>query len=183
LGEAELALGQASVFIHPKAHVDDDVKIGVGSRIWQFASVTRGAILGKACSVSPGAMLDGSIYGDRVIVSGGVMAGAGFKVGSDVFIGPNVVFCNDLWPFASKDGYDDAGLRSGERFAVIVEDGVAIGAGAVILPGVRIGAGAVIAAGAVVTHDVPAAMVFNANGYIRDKINPEWEEYRMRWAK
>lgn len=168
--------------IHPLAHVDNDVKIGRGTRIWQFASVTRGTVLGEDCSVSPFAMLDGSVYGDRVIVSGGVMAGAGFSVGSDVFLGPNVVLANDLWPFASKEGYDDAALRSGEKFAVIIEDGAAIGAGAIILPGVRIGKGAVIAAGAVVSHDVPEGMVFNSNGYIRDKINPEWRKYRMRWA-
>jgi UDP-2-acetamido-3-amino-2,3-dideoxy-glucuronate N-acetyltransferase len=174
-------LRPSSVFIHRLAHVDDDVKIGVGSRIWQFASVTRGAVLGKDCSVSPGAMLDGSIYGDRVVISGGVMAGAGFKVGNDVFLGPNVVLCNDTWPFASKAGYDDAALRSGERFAVVIEDGAAIGAGAVILAGVRIGKGAVIAAGAVVPHNVADGMLFS-NGHVRDKVDPRWREHRMRWV-
>lgn len=172
----------SSVFIHPMAVVDDDVKIGVGSKVWQFASITRGTVMGKDCSVSPFAMLDGSIYGDRVVVSGGVMAGAGFKVGSDVFIGPNVVLCNDLWPFASKEGYDDAALRSGERFAVIIDDGAAIGAGAVLLPGVRIGKGSVVAAGAVVTHSIADGVVFNTDGYVRLKINPDWPKHRMRWA-
>lgn len=40
---------------------------------------------------------------------------------------------------------------------ITIETNVWIGAAATILPGVRIGAGAVVAAGAVVTHDVPAA--------------------------
>lgn len=166
--------------IHHLAHVDDDVVLGSGTRIWQFASVTRGTVLGKDCSVSPFAMLDGSVYGDRVVVSGGVMAGAGFKVGNDVFLGPNVVLCNDCWPFASKDGYDDAALRAGERFAVVIEDGAAIGAGAIILPGVRIGAGAVVAAGAVVDEDVPAGMVARRNGYTSLRVPERWRERRMR---
>lgn len=171
-------------FVHTKAHVDrDTVQLGFGTRVWQFASITRGTIMGENCSVSPFAMLDGSIYGDRVIVSGGVMAGAGFKVGNDVFLGPNVVLCNDCWPFASKDGYDDAALRSGEKFAVVVEDGVAIGAGAVILPGVRIGKGAVVAAGAVVESDVPAGVVLRRNAYTSPGVPPSWREKRMRWAQ
>lgn len=171
-------------FIHPKAHVDrDTVHLGAGTKVWQFASITRGTIIGEDCSISPFAMLDGSIYGDRVVVSGGVKAGAGFKIGSDVFIGPNVVLCNDCWPFASKEGYDDAALRSGKRFAVIIEDGAAIGAGAMILPGIHIGAGAVVAAGAVVEEDVPAGMVHRRNDYLSPKVPDHWASKRMRWAK
>jgi UDP-3-O-[3-hydroxymyristoyl] glucosamine N-acyltransferase len=170
-------------FIHPLAHVDrDTVDIGEGTRVWQFASITRGTILGKDCSVSPFAMLDGSQYGDRCVISGGVMAGAGFHVGNDVFLGPNVVLCNDCWPFASKDGYDDEALRSGEKFAVIVEDGVAIGAGAIILPGVRICAGAVVAAGSVVCENVPANTVYRRNNYTSPQVPAHWRELRMRWA-
>lgn len=170
-------------FIHTKAHVDfRTVDIGAGTKVWQFASITRGTVLGENCSVSPFAMLDGSVYGDRVIISGGVMAGAGFKVGNDVFIGPNAVLCNDCWPFATKDGYDDAALRSGDRFAVIIEDGAAIGAGAIILPGVRIGAGAVIAACATVDENVPANTVYRRNKYISPQVPQHWRELRMRWA-
>jgi len=39
---------------------------------------------------------------------------------------------------------------------VILEDGVQIGVGAIILPGVRISKGAIVAAGSVVTKDVPS---------------------------
>jgi UDP-3-O-[3-hydroxymyristoyl] glucosamine N-acyltransferase len=168
--------------IHPLAHVDGDVVLGTGTRVWQFASITRGAVLGEDCSVSPFAMLDGSIYGDRVVISGGVKAGAGFKVGNDVFLGPNVVLCNDCWPFASKDGYDDAALRSGEKFAVVIEDGAAIGAGALILPGIRIGAGAVVAAGAVVEGNVAPGVVYRRNAYVSPDVPDRWREKRMRWA-
>jgi acetyltransferase-like isoleucine patch superfamily enzyme len=168
--------------IHPLAYVDDTVRLGKGTIIRQFASLSRGVVMGEDCRVSPHVMMDGSRYGNGVIISAGFSAGAGFLVGDNVFIGPGVTLCNDVWPFASKDGYDDAALRSGEKFAVIIDDGAAIGAGAVLLPGVRIGKGSVVAAGAIVAHSIAAGMVFNANGYVRDKINPEWSKYRMRWA-
>ncbi|ODT09447.1 MAG: multidrug transporter [Kaistia sp. SCN 65-12] len=168
--------------VHPLAHVDGTVSLGMGTRVWQFASITRGTVMGRDCSVSPFAMLDGSIYGDRVIVSGGVKAGAGFKVGNDVFLGPNVVLCNDTWPASSKEGYRDDLLRSDERFAVVVEDGATIGAGAVVLPGIRIGNGAVVAAGAVVERNVPDGMVYHRNGYVSAKP-VDWQEKRMRFAQ
>jgi len=158
------------------------VTLGEGTKVWQFASITRGAVMGKDCSLSPFAMLDGSVYGDRVIVSGGVKAGAGFKVGDDVFLGPNVVLCNDCWPFATKDGYRDDLLRDGRHFAVVISSGAAIGAGAIILPGVTIGAGAVVAAGAVVDHDVPERMIRCRNGYTRPSVPADWREKRMRWT-
>lgn len=167
--------------IHPKAHVDSDVALGDGTKVWQFASITRGTVMGRDCSVSPFAMLDGSVYGDRVIVSGGVKAGAGFKVGNDVFLGPNVVLANDCWPAASKDGYRDDLLRDSEHWAVIVGDGAIVGANAVVLPGVRIGKGAVVAAGAVCDRNVPDGMVFRRNGYM-SRVPANRNEKRHRWA-
>jgi len=46
---------------------------------------------------------------------------------------------------------------------VHIEEGVWIGAGAIILPGVTIGRGSVIGAGSVVTHDIPAGVVAYGN--------------------
>lgn len=171
--------------VHPKAHVDDSVALGAGTKVWQFASVTRGAILGRDCSVSPFVMLDGSVYGDGVIFSAGFAAGAGFAVGNNVFFGPSSLLVNDLYPLAEKEGYEDAALRSGERWAVIIEDDVIVGGHAVILPGVRLGRGCIVAAGAVVTRDVPPGMTYRRNDYIDP--NPVDRELlrtkRHRWAK
>ncbi len=46
---------------------------------------------------------------------------------------------------------------------VTLEDGVWIGAGAVILKGVTVGRQAIVGAGAVVTHDVPAGSTVAGN--------------------
>lgn len=170
----------SSARIHPQANVDGSVVVGPLTSIWQFATVIRGTILGAGCSVGACANLDGPMFGNRCLISPHVMMGPGFKVGDDVFIGPSVTFCNDMWPFATKDDFDMKALQDG-KWAIIVGDRVGIGANAVILPGVRIGDDAVIAAGAVVGKPVPDGAIFRRDGSIAP-IKPQWRKNRMRFA-
>lgn len=159
-----------TAFIHPLAHVSLGGALGgsIGARtkVWQFSTVIRGTRLGEDCSVASNVTLDGPCIGDRCIVSPGVDIGPGFQVGNDVFLGPNVVLCNDAWPRTHKEGWDYVALRNGTAVAVIVEDGASIGANAVVMPGVRIGCRAMIAAGAVVTRDVPPETVYMRDGRV-----------------
>lgn len=164
--------------IHPQAYVDRTCQIGEGSKVWQFASVTGGTVLGADCSVSPFAMLHGPVFGDRCRISGGVMMGPGFLIEDDVFIGPNVTLANDAWPRAGKAGYRPEQF-DGTRWAVIIEDGASIGANTVILPGVRIGARAMVAAGSVVTKDVPPAALWSDGAW----RHVDGEEDRMRFVR
>lgn len=168
-------------FVHHLAHVEDDCAIGARTKVWQFASVTRGTVLGEDCTVSPHAMLDGSVYGDRTVISAGVAAGCGFEVGNDVFLGPNVTLCNDRWPTANKDGYRGDLLRRG-FVTVRIKDGSWVGANAVVLPGVTIGKNAAVAAGAVVHCDVPDGYLFTrSNGMLL--IKDAWRKRRMVEAR
>lgn len=152
-----------SAFIHEAAHVSGAI-IGARTKVWQFASVIRGTILGDDCVVASNVTLDGPKFGNRCIVSPGVDIGPGFIIGDDVFIGPNVVLCNDMWPRTHKDGFDYEALRSGALVAVEVENGASIGANAVVMPGVRIGCRAMIAAGAAVTRSVPPETLYKRDG-------------------
>lgn len=169
--------------IHPLAHVSD-ATIGARTRVWQFASVIRGAKLGDDCNVASCATIDGSVFGDRCIICQGAAMGPGFRFGDDCFVGPNVTICNDAWPSAAKSGGGAGGewniepFQSGE-WAVIAEDGVSIGANAVVLPGVRLGSGCVVAAGAVVTGDIPARCLWMRDGTIRPLPS---RRKRMRFA-
>lgn len=166
--------------IHPKAHVENCI-IGAGTTIWQFASVMN-TTLGDDCSVAPGAMLDGPVFGDRCRIGPSVSMGPGFVVGDDCFIGPSVTLCNDAWPRADKGGFDAEALRDGSLVAVRVGKGVSIGANAVILPGVTIGDGAFVAAGAVVHCDVPPMSLWRRDGMLLP-ITDARRMRRMRAAR
>lgn len=83
-------------------------------------------------------------------------------IGRNVWVGVNVtIYDTDFHPI---DPYErlklDTSAKSGD---VIIDDGVWIGANAMILKGVHIGKGSVIAAGSVVTKDVPEFTVFGGN--------------------
>jgi len=163
--------------IHARALVHSDVEIGEGSCVWQFASVIRGAILGKGCNIASCAIVDDATLGDFCTVGHAASVHPGARLGTGVFIGPGAVICNDVWPHVSKDGFS---LLNGTP-TVIIEDGAAIGANAVVLPGVRIGMEAVVAALATVTRDVPPGMVATRDGELYPKP-ADWRERRMRFA-
>jgi acetyltransferase-like isoleucine patch superfamily enzyme len=166
-----------AAFIHPKAHVEG-ATVGARSKVWQFASVIRGAIVGEDCNIATGACLDGSQIGDRCIIGHNVAMGPGFRVFDDVFIGPQVTLCNDAWPRAIKGDWDVSRFNP-VTFAIIIESRASIGANSVILPGVRIGFGAMIGAGSVVTKDVPARSLWKDRGIVETNIR---ERPRMRFA-
>lgn len=166
-----------SAFVHPLAFVAG-ARIGDRTRIWQFASVIRGARIGSDCNIASGACIDGSTIGDRTKIGHNLAMGPGFVVGADCFIGPNVTFCNDSWPRAHMVGFDPS--RYEDRPAIIVEDGASIGANAVILPGVVIGAGAMIAAGSTVTRDVAPWHIWKHGD--QERIYGEDVKRRMRFA-
>lgn len=149
--------------IHALALVDPNATVGARTRIWQFASVIRGTVLGDDCNVASGATLDGPKFGDRCIICQGAALGPGFLLGDDCFVGPNVTFCNDRWPLTDKEGFDISPFQAG-FFTVLVGHRVSIGANVVVLPGVLIGAGSMIAAGAVVERDVPEATLHRRDG-------------------
>jgi UDP-2-acetamido-3-amino-2,3-dideoxy-glucuronate N-acetyltransferase len=169
-----------SAQIHPLAHVGADVKIGHGTKVWQFASVIRGAIVGENCTIASATLIDGASIGHRCKIEHAAAVGPGVRLANDVFVGPQVIFCNDFWPRTHGEGFDMATLQSG-KWCSVVRGGASIGAHAVILPGVIIGAGAMIAAGAVVDRSVPDGHLLRRDGQMMP-IDPALPVKRMRFA-
>ena len=77
-------------------------------------------------------------------------------IGNDVFISVNVGMVNDN--AIGKDGYSEDTI-----IGRTIEDGVAIGAGATLLPGVVIGKESVVGAGSVVTKNVASSTSGNGD--------------------
>lgn len=166
--------------IHPKAHVEN-ATIGVGTNVWQFASVIRGSIVGMNCNIGSCSIVDGSVLGGWVIVSHGAFIDPGMVIGNDVFIGPHACLCNDGWPRVNKEGFDMTSLIDGSFVTTRVGCGASLGAGAIVLPGLTIGSNAMVAAGAVVTQDVPELHLYKRDGTMVP-IDPAKMVKRMRAA-
>ena len=106
----------------------------VKARIEPGAIIRMGAVINIGAVVGRGTMIDmGAVLGGRA------------TVGERCHIGAGAVLAGVVEPASATP--------------VVVEDGVLVGANAVVIEGVRIGQNAVVAAGAVVIEDVPANAV------------------------
>ncbi|HUW15311.1 MAG TPA: acyltransferase [Anaerolineae bacterium] len=146
-----------TVRIHPTAEVSDQAQIGEHTAIWHYAQVREGVRMGRECVVGKNVYVDFDVViGDRVKIQNNALIYHGATIENGVFIGPAACLTNDRRPRAVTP---DGRLKSGDDWEVgpiLVQEGAAIGARAVILPDVTVGRWAMVAAGAVVTHDVPA---------------------------
>ena len=141
--------------VHP-AGICETSAVGARTRIWAFAHVLPGAVIGSDCNICDHVFIENDVVlGDRVTVKSGVQLWDGVRLGNDVFVGPNATFSNDKFPRSRQ--------RPDEFAQTIVRDGASIGANATILPGLTIGPNAMVGAGAVVTKDVPANAIVYGN--------------------
>jgi acetyltransferase-like isoleucine patch superfamily enzyme len=143
-----------SPFIHHLALVDDGAIIGADTRVWAFAHVCNGAVIGEGCNICDHTFLEKGVrLGNRVTVKCGVYIWDNATAEDDVFIGPSVAFTNDLRPRSKRY----------KKFAeILLLQGCSIGANATLLP-VTIGRWAMIGAGSVVTKDVPDFALMKGN--------------------
>ncbi len=144
-------------FVHETALVEEGASIGAGTRVWHQAQVRTRAQIGARCIIGKGVFVDFDVtIGDDSKLQNYACVYHGVILGRGVFVGPHVVFTNDMRPRATAPTF--APLRDGdwEVGETTVDDGASIGANATILPGIRIGRWAMIGAGSVVTRDVPA---------------------------
>lgn len=153
-----------NIAVHPTAIVESTA-IGEGTRIWAFAHVLDGATIGSDCNIGDHCYIEsGVVIGDDVTIKNSVALWEGVTLERGVFVGPSVVFTNDLLPRSPR--LAEAGKRyetKGWLVTTRVEVGASIGAGAVVVAGNTIGAYSLVAAGAVVARDVPALAVVAGN--------------------
>jgi acetyltransferase-like isoleucine patch superfamily enzyme len=142
-------------FVHPQGICESN-RVGTGTRVWAFAHVLPGAVIGENCNICDHVFIENDvIVGNRVTVKCGVQLWDGLRVEDDVFIGPNATFTNDQFPRSKQ--------RPQQFEITYLRRGCSIGANATILPGMTIGQNAMVGAGAVVTKSVPANAVVRGN--------------------
>ncbi len=117
-----------------------EARIEPGAIIRDQVEIGKGAVIMMGASINIGA-----VVGEGTMIDMNAVLGGRATVGKNCHIGAGSVLAGVIEPPSASP--------------VIVEDGVVVGANAVILEGVKVGEGAVVAAGAIVTEDVPANTV------------------------
>ena len=143
-----------SYFAHESAIIDNDCKIGSGTKIWHFSHVMSNCVIGENCNLGQNVVVSPEvILGQNVKVQNNVSIYTGVICEDDVFLGPSMVFTNVINPRSAIK-------RRDEFKRTLVKQGASIGANATIVCGNDIGEYAFIGAGAVVVKEVlPYALV------------------------
>ena len=115
---------------------------GINARIEPGAIIREQVEIGDNAVIMMGAVINiGAVIGPGTMIDMGAVLGGRATVGARCHIGAGAVLAGVVEPASATP--------------VVVEDGVLVGANAVVIEGVRIGKNAVVAAGAVVIEDVP----------------------------
>jgi UDP-2-acetamido-3-amino-2,3-dideoxy-glucuronate N-acetyltransferase len=141
-------------FAHETAVIDDNCKIGKGTKIWHFSHIMSDCEIGENCNIGQNVVVSPQvILGKNVKVQNNVSIYTGVICEDDVFLGPSMVFTNVINPRSVVN-------RKNSFIRTHVKHGVSIGANATIVCGVTLGEFCFIGAGAVVIKDVkPYALV------------------------
>lgn len=142
-------------FVHPNALVESD-KIGAKTRIWAFAHVLKGAVIGEDCNLCDYVFVENEVtIGSRVTIKNGISIWDGLEIEDDVFLGPNAAFTNDMFPRSKR--------HSGNYLKTLLKKGASVGANATILCGITLGRYCLVGAGAVVTKSIPDFALVTGN--------------------
>lgn len=140
-------MAEIKYYVHPNALVESD-DIGKDTRIWAFAHVLKNAKIGDDCNICDGCFVESGVtIGNRVTIKNSISLWEGVTIEDDVFLGPNCVFTNDMFPRSKA--------HHSEYVKTLVKQGASIGANATIICGIELGKFCLIGAGAVVTKSVP----------------------------
>ena len=114
----------------------------INARIEPGAIIRDQVEIGDNAVIMMGAVINiGAVIGAGTMIDMGAILGGRATVGKNCHIGAGAVLAGVIEPASATP--------------VIVEDGVLVGANAVVIEGVHVGKHAVVAAGAVVIEDVP----------------------------
>jgi len=137
-----------SYYQHESAIVDDGAKIGKDSRVWHFAHICSGAVIGDGVSLGQNVFVGNKVtIGDKCKIQNNVSVYDNVHLEDEVFCGPSMVFTNVYNPRSGverKDEYRDTHVKKGAT----------LGANCTIVCGVTIGEYAFIGAGAVINKNV-----------------------------
>ena len=136
-------------------NIDERAIIGLGTKVWENSQIRENVKIGNDCNIGRNVYVGPSVkIGNNVKIQNNTLIYEPAVVSDGVFIGPGVIFTNDLHPRAITHDGKKKTEEDWNKEGVTVEHGASIGAGAICVAPVKIGKWAMIAAGSVVTKDV-----------------------------
>jgi len=132
-------------FLHETSIIDQNVKIGNGTKIWHWCQISKNAKIGKNCNLGQNIFVGQNVkIGDNVKIQNNVSIYKGVELKKNVFVGPSVVFTNIKEPRSF--------INKKKKFLkTIISEGATLGANSTILCGIKIGKFSLVGAGSVCT--------------------------------
>ena len=154
------------VRIHPTAVIEEGVKIGPGSSVWDNVHIRKNTVIGRDCIIGEKTYIAYDVrIGNFVKLNAFVYIPTGVTVEDKVMIAAGCIFVNDKYPRAFDfRAHAVAGSDPNEEtLETTVREGATVGAGAVVLGGLEIGRFSMVGAGSVVTKSVTAHALVAGN--------------------
>ncbi len=163
-----------NIFIHKTAIVEEGVKMGGGSKIWDNVHIRKGACIGENCIIGGKSYIAYDVkIGDLVKINSFVYICTGVTIKDKVMIAAGAIFTNDRFP-RSVRGDSEELFTSGpteDTEETVVEEGATIGAGAVIGCGITLGEYSMVGMGSVVTKNVlPYNLVYGVPAKVQGYV-------------
>lgn len=143
--------------IHPSALIEDSVRIGEGTAVWDHVHIRHGAAIGRQCIIGEKTYIAYDVViGNLVKINALVYICAGVTIEDMVMVSAGTVFTNDRFPRAAHPETREllTSEPTEETLKTVVRRGVTIGANATIGSGIELGEFSMVGMGAVVTRSV-----------------------------
>jgi UDP-3-O-[3-hydroxymyristoyl] glucosamine N-acyltransferase len=143
--------------IHPSAIIEEGVRIGPGTSVWDSVHIRHGATIGEQCIIGEKSYIAYDVaIGNRVKINAFVYICAAVTIEDGVMISAATTFTNDRFPRATTP--DLKQLRPSEpdeaTRQTLVREGATIGAGCTIGCDLTIGRFAMVGMGSLVTKSI-----------------------------
>ena len=136
-----------TAFIHSTCIIDENVNIGVDTKIWMSTHVSKNVRIGTNCILGQNVFIgENVIIGNNVKIQNNVSNYDGVILEDFVFCGPSCVFTNIKNPRSE--------FPTSKYEKTLVKKNATIGGNATIICGTEIGKYSFIGAGAVITKNV-----------------------------
>jgi UDP-2-acetamido-3-amino-2,3-dideoxy-glucuronate N-acetyltransferase len=148
--------------VHPTAILENDVRVGEGTSIWDNVHVRHHTVIGEECIVGEKTYIAYEVrIGNRVKINAFVYICNAVTIEDGVMISAGTIFTNDRFPRATTPDLKHLRPSTPDEHTLptLVREGATIGAGCTIGNDLTIGRWAMIGMGSLVTKSVSDFML------------------------